>query len=118
MIMHERMYHQGIIDKMDTFELIVSTADPVATSEKGSIPKALKIVAKMLMERSPIKKKMDPKNIPRAMPNGEELSMLLITNIPIAMPAGIDKNTKIFLLSGFRNSFQSMLVTRFSSIPL
>lgn len=110
--MHERMYHHGIIDKIDTLELIVSTAEPVAISEKGSMPKALKIVEKMLMERRP-RKKIMPKNVPRTMPNSEELSMLPMTNIPIAMLAGIETVIKIFLFSGFRNSFQSIYLIHF-----
>lgn len=50
-----RVYHYGIIDKIVTLELIVSIAEPVAASEKGSMPKALKTVEKMLMERRLIK---------------------------------------------------------------
>jgi len=110
-IVHERMYHHGIIDKREMLEPIVSNTDPVATSEKGSVPRALKIAEKMTIEKIPIKRMM-PKNVPSARPSDEVLSKLPMTNTPVNIITGIARNTKIFLLSGFKNPFQSIYFIR------
>ena len=107
MMVHERTYHQGITDRSDMLEFIGSIADPVDTSGKESMPSALKIVEKMPTEKNPIKRMM-PKRVPRARPIGDLLSIFPMTITPVNIITGIARNAMIFLLSGLKNTFQSI----------
>lgn len=79
------------------------------------MPRALKIMEKMPIEKIPIKMMM-PKNVPCARSSDEVRSMLPTINAPINIITGIARNTRIFLLSGFRSFFQSIHFIRLACL--